>query len=231
MLARLEHLTELPLMLLAFVMVPLILGPLLWDISPEGLETVFALDLLVWAIFAIDLVAKVAVAPDRWGYVKKHPIDVLVVVIPFLRPLRLLRLFLYGYRAAVGARRLISLDFLLVYGFGLMIIMATVVTTAEHNAGGTIRTFPDALWWAMSTVTTVGYGDVVPVTTAGRAAAFVLMVGGITFFSAITANIAAFIVKSDNASEKAKDDGQEETVQRLTKEIEGLKREVGRLKR
>lgn len=99
LLARLEHLTELPLMLLAFLMVPLVLWPLLWHLSPEGLAAVYARDLFVWAAFAIDLMLKVAVAPDRRGYVKGHPIDVLVVVVPFLRPLRLLRLFLYGYRA------------------------------------------------------------------------------------------------------------------------------------
>lgn len=102
----------------------------------------------------------------------------------------------------MGARRLISLDFLLVYGFGLTIVAATIVTTVERGAGGTIKTFPGTLWWAMSTVTTVGYGDVTPVTPLGRAAAFVLMVGGITFFSAITANVAAFLVKTDSAGEK-----------------------------
>lgn len=131
----------------------------------------------------------------------------------------------------MGARRLISLDFLLVYGFGLTIVAATIVTTVERGAGGTIKTFPGTLWWAMSTVTTVGYGDVTPVTPLGRAAAFVLMVGGITFFSAITANVAAFLVKTDSAGEKSKESEQTVMLERLTREIEGLRREVASLKR
>ena len=131
----------------------------------------------------------------------------------------------------MGARRLISLDFLLVYGFGLTIVAATIVTTVERGAGGTIKTFPGTLWWAMSTVTTVGYGDVTPVTPLGRAAAFVLMVGGITFFSAITANVAAFLVKTDSAGEKSKESEQTVMLERLTREIEGLRQEVASLKR
>lgn len=51
------------------------------------------------------------------------------------------------------------------------------------------------MWWAATTVTTVGYGDTVPVTPAGRGIAVALMIAGIAFFSVLTANIAAFFVE------------------------------------
>jgi voltage-gated potassium channel len=143
---------------------------------------------------------------------------VLVVAVPFLRPLRILRILIFGSRAWVGARRLVNLDFLLVYGIGLVIISATIVASVEGGENASIHSFPDALWWSMTTITTVGYGDMVPVSTAGRAVGYVLMVGGIAFFSGFTANLASFLVKTKG--------GQEKAIHELTAQIEGLRKEI-----
>ena len=169
----------------------------------------------------MDLGIKVVVAPRRLAYLRRHWLEVLVVVIPFLRPLRILRIFIFGSRAWVGMRRLVNVDFLLVYGIGLVIVAATVVATVEVGENTSIHSFTDALWWAVVTITTVGYGDMVPVTAAGRAIAFVLMLGGIAFFSGVTANLASFLVKGGESDGKA--------LTQLAKEVEGLRREVARL--
>ncbi len=58
---------------------------------------------------------------------------------------------------------------------------------AEHGVNSQVDTFFDAVWWAFSTVTTVGFGDVVPVTTAGRLIGIVLMILGVTTFVSFTA--------------------------------------------
>ncbi len=66
---------------------------------------------------------------------------------------------------------------------------------AEQNApGANITSFGDALWWACSTVTTVGYGDRYPVTTEGRIIAVALMIVGISLLGAITASVATWMV-------------------------------------
>ena len=116
----------------------------------------------------MDLGVKVIIAPKRLAYIRQHWLEVLVVLLPFARPLRLARLFVYGSRAFVGVRRLTNVDFLLVYAIGLVIIAATVVTSVEVDPDSSIESFEDALWWSMTTVTTVGYGDTSPVTAAGR---------------------------------------------------------------
>ena len=118
-----------------------------------------------------------------------------MVVVPFFRPLRILRIFVFGSRAWVGVRRLVNVDFLLVYGIGLVVIAATIVASVEGGVGASINSFADALWWSFVTITTVGYGDMVPVTLVGRAVAVVLMLGGIAFFSGMTANLASFLIK------------------------------------
>ena len=222
LLHRIERLTELPLLIFAFVMIPLLVGPLFWNLSPRE-ETVFiTLDAFIWAVFAVDLGIKVVVAPYRSAYLRRHWLEVLVVVVPFFRPLRILRIFIFGSRAWVGVRRLVNVDFLLVYGIGLIIVAATVVTSVEIGENTSIQSFPDALWWAVVTITTVGYGDMVPVTAAGRAIGFILMFGGVAFFSGVTANLASYLVKGAEPDKRA--------LTQLTKEVEGLRQEVVRLR-
>ena len=88
--------------------------------------------------------------------------------------------------------------------------------------GASINSFADALWWAVVTITTVGYGDMVPVSLAGRAVAFILMLGGIAFFSGVTANLASLLVKSHDTEKKA--------VSQLVKEVEGLRQEIAKMR-
>jgi voltage-gated potassium channel len=223
LLLRIERLTELPLLVLSFAMVPLLVGHFFWDLSP-GEKAVFAtLDSLIWALFAVDLVVKVLVAPRRVAYLRSHWLEVLIVLIPFFRPIRLLRLFVFGGRAFFGVRRLVHVDFLAVYGIGLVIIAATLVASTERGAeNASITSFPDALWWAMATITTVGYGDKVPVTIAGRGVAYVLMLGGIAFFSGLTANLASLLVRANG--QQSGDSAQ------LVREIQSLRREVAMLR-
>ena len=218
LLHRIERITELPFLVLAFAMIPLLVGPLVWDMTPQEESTFLIIDYFIWALFAVDLIVKVVVAPHRLKYLKRHWLEVIIVIVPFFRPLRILRIFIFGSRAWVGMRRLVNVDFLLVYGIGLVIIAATVVASVEGGEGASIHSFADALWWAVVTITTVGYGDMVPVTLAGRAIAFVLMLGGIAFFSGMTANLASFLIKGKDTDKKA--------VENLLKEIEGLRKDL-----
>ena len=198
---RLVRITEIPLILLSFAMIPLLIGPLLWEMS-ETQEIVFlALDGIIWLVFAVDLAVKFTVAPRKLAFLRSHWATVLIVLLPFARPLRLVRLVLFAARMARGIGRLMNMDFLLVYAVGLIIISATVATSAEQGQG-TIETFPDALWWSIVTATTVGYGDISPVTPLGRAVAVVLMLGGIGLFGALTANLASVLVRSEDTVEK-----------------------------
>ena len=115
-----------------------VLGP-----EPGTSEAVaFALDMFIWALFAADLAVKVAVAPRRAEYLRQHWLEVLVVLIPFARPLRILRLIVFGSRAYRGAVRLAHLDFLAVYAIGLVLIVATIVMTAERGTGLAHRVLP-----------------------------------------------------------------------------------------
>jgi len=231
LLERVEKLTELPLLVLALAMIPLVVLPFVADLSPEIEETFLALDWFIWATFAADLGVRTYLSDARLRYLRRNWLDVVIVVLPMLRPLRVLRAtrLLRGARAfrlislvraaAAAARSLTSLRNALgmrpVLGVALALILscAGVMTLVERGAdGSTIHGFGDALWWAVSTVSTVGYGDAVPRTMAGRGIAYVLILLGVAIFSLVTANLASFFVEQEQRLEGDKLD---EVLQRL----------------
>ncbi len=222
MLEHAERYTELPLLALSFVMIPLLIGPPLWDLTTNEAQVFYILDAIVWAMFAIDLVVKIVIAPSRLQYVRSHLLDVIVVAVPFFRPLRILRVFLFGSRILVGGRRLVGVDYLLVYALGIVIISGTIVASVEGGEGSSIRSFPDALWWSFVTVSTVGYGDMFPITIAGRAVAVVLMLTGIGLFGGLAANVASMLIRTDEADDEPMHD--------LLTEIRLLRHEVAELR-
>ena len=82
---------------------------------------------------------------------------------------------------------------------GLTLVTSAVAFTIAEDVGDgrRINSFFDALWWAAATITTVGYGDIYPVTPAGRVIAVFTMIVGISTLATVTARIAQFLIKSD----------------------------------
>lgn len=196
-LERIERITELPLMLLSFTLIPIFTGLYLWDLSPLETRIYSQAQIVVWALFAVALLTKIAVAPDKLRYIRKNWLEVLLVVIPVIRPLRILRAIIWITRDITRMNRLITIESLLAYGIGTVLLAATVVTTAERTAdGANILSFPDALYWSFVTVSTVGYGDHFPVTVVGKFTAVFLMFFGIGIFGAIAGKIFAALSKS-----------------------------------
>jgi voltage-gated potassium channel len=224
LLERIDRLTELPGLALSFIMVPLLVAPTLWDLSAKDMTIITVLDVMIWAYFAVELTVKVAISPRKMAYLKSHWLDVLIVVVPFLRSVRLIRVVIFGARAIQGFRRLTQVNFLLVYSLGLILIAATVVFSVEQgHEGASITSFSDALWWSAVTISTVGYGDITPVTTAGRVVALVLMMGGIALFGTLTANLASFFVRAEN--------GRKGDTDALVNEVQQLREEMARMRR
>lgn len=208
---RYGHATDAPLTVLAVAMIPLLGVPLVIELS-HTVERVFvAADYFIWAVFAGDYGVRLYLTPRRWRYVQTHIPDLVIVLVPFLRPLRVLRsarvlrLLRLSRLAAVAGKVLVDvrailrsrgLNYVLLVITVLVFVAAGLVREFERGAGGaTIQTYAEALWWAVTTITTVGYGDEFPVTAAGRAIAVVLMVAGIALFGVLTATIAAYFVE------------------------------------
>ena len=152
-----------------------------------------------WALFALDLLIGILKSSNKKSYLKSHPLEILSVALPFLRPLRLLRVITFGalviQKIAVGKHLAITFK---VFLFSILIayIAAVQITITERDVPtSNIKSFGDGLWWAVTTVTTVGYGDKFPTTSMGRVLAVGLMLVGISLMGVITASVAAWFVK------------------------------------
>jgi voltage-gated potassium channel len=157
-----------------------------------------AIDTALTVLFITEFTARFAASFDRRGYLRSHWIDLLALipiarglrVARLLRVLRLTRFFAGTYRAVVRAERMRGAEgiALVVVGWSaIMVICCIALYAVEAGANEQIRTPFDALWWGVTTLSTVGYGDVVPVTPEGRLVAGTLMLLGIGLFGAITA--------------------------------------------
>ncbi len=151
-----------------------------------------------WIVFAVDYVVRLTITERRGRWFVRHLLDLAIVALPMLRPLRLMRFLtiLALIQRGAGAR---LRGQVIVYTIGatvlLILITALAVLDAEQDDGGNIRTFGEAVWWALVTLASVGYGDYYPVTAAGRTIAGGLMVAGVALLGAVTATLASWIIE------------------------------------
>jgi voltage-gated potassium channel len=184
--------TDWPLMGSALVFLAAYSVQVIGNLSGTRAAAIEVIIWVTWAMFVIDYVANLALAPQRGRWFVRH-------LLPVLRPLRLLRLVtLLRVMNRVGSNELRGRILTYVLGSALLLtyVSALAVLDAEENAAkSNIHNIGDALWWAVVTVTTVGYGDYYPVTFVGRVVAVGLMVGGIAVLGVVTASVASWLVQ------------------------------------
>ncbi|ENM5907329.1 potassium channel family protein [Vibrio mimicus] len=202
LLEKVENTTETPMLVLSVIYVVVALLPDIAVLSPEDLEFLDGLLWIVWGIFATELLVKIFVSPKPLQYMVQNWPDVLIVAMPFLRPLRFLRILLVlpkAWRQTRSVLRQKTFSFIGLTSLSTVLLSAAFVYLVEKGTPSPINSYSDALWWAMSTITTVGYGDMYPVTGFGRGVAVFLMLTGITLFGLLTASVASFFVEDDTA--------------------------------
>ena len=196
-------------------------------LSPTARTACHVIDLIAWIMFAVDYVIRIGLAANRWHYWSRHLHDLAIIALPILRPLRLLRLVMLlrvlNRSATASLRGKIAIY---VVGSSLLLIFcaALAVLDAErHHPGANIETFPDALWWAATTVTTVGYGDRYPTTGEGRFVAAGLMIGGIALLGVVTASIASWLIDGVRDADAASANATRADISALRTEVQELK--------
>ncbi|MFE6665620.1 ion channel [Streptomyces sp. NPDC057697] len=197
---RWEQRTEVPLFGASLLF---LLGYAVRVLAPRDAEPwrdiALALVLATWLVFAADYAVRLRLSGLGHRFVRVHWLDTLVLLLPLLRPLRLIRVY-----TAVQQRRAqprLSLYARVISYAGATAVLlgfsaALAVYHQEHRVpDATIRTFGDAVWWACATLTTVGYGDAVPVTPGGRVVAAGLMACGLGLLGAVTGSFSSWLLQ------------------------------------
>jgi voltage-gated potassium channel len=223
-LARWRRKTAVPLVVVAVGTVPLLFLSFVADDLPRHDQRLLAgVNIFVFLAFLVDYLVGLRLATSRTAYLRSEKLALVIVVasglafvpsVSVLGSLRLarlapavrafsamMRLLSAGDASRSEARNIIrqrSLAFALGMTGFVWVTAAVVFTMVEEvGVGQDIESFFDALWWSAATVTTVGYGDIAPVTPVGRIFGLLAMVVGITSFGVVTARLAAFLVSDD----------------------------------
>lgn len=220
-LERWHRTTEWPIMLAALLYLVVYSWQVLDSTSaPRGTGLVLQ---AIWIAFAVHYVVSLVLAPNRVSWFVRHLHELVIVALPMLRPLRLLRLLTtlsVLHRVAGTALR----GRVLIYVFGASTLLVYIAALAMYDAEGRhpdsiITSFWDALWWAVVSVTTVGYGDLYPVTLTGRLIAVALMIYGIALLGVVTATLASWLVQQVAEEEAKSTAATVEHVDELRREI------------
>ena len=210
--------TDLPLLLLAVGSLPLLLLELVSHrLTQNDQRFITAVNVIIFIAFAVDYLVELTITYKRSTYIRTQWASLIIVFSQLLALLPALGFFgiLRGVRALRVAGTLIRVIGIgtasreqgrkffkekaasVAFGIaGLTLISSAVGFTMAEDVGDgrRIHSFFDALWWSASTITTVGYGDIYPVTAAGRVIAVFTMVVGISTLAVVTARIAQFLI-------------------------------------
>jgi voltage-gated potassium channel len=199
---------------------------------PHGREAyvLWVISWIVWGLFIVDYVVRLYLASNRWHWFVRHLLDFAIVALPLVRPLRLLRLLVLieVLQKAIGNAFRGRIVVYTVSGVLLLIYTSSLAVFDKERflPGATINSFGKALWWSITTVTTVGYGDVYPVTNTGRIIAVLLMIGGISLVGVVTAALASWIIERVSEEEAVIQTATAAHIEELRGEIRELSEEL-----
>ena len=200
--ARWEQRTEIPLFVGSLLFIAAYATRVLAVSIPSFWRNLcLAAMLTLWVLFAADYLVRWRLGGQRFlRFVSTHFLHTAVVVLPLLRPLRIVPLYDVIQRRQ-GEPRLSLYARVIAYASLSTLLLgfsgALAVYQQERGApGATMRTFGDAVWWAASTLSTVGYGDITPVTRLGRVIATGMMAGGLGLLGAVTGSFSSWLMQT-----------------------------------
>jgi voltage-gated potassium channel len=204
-----ERVTRYPMAVLGVVWLVLAIVTLTASVSGRTSTAAVAVLFALWIVMLVEYVVRLVVSPDRRGYVRRRWVEPATVVLPPLQGWHLVgmeRVTLLVHEAALRVGVVLrhhSLFRVLGAAAGMIFLGAWLTLLfEEHTKGSNLHTYPDSLWWAIVTVTTVGYGDRFPTTAGGRLVAVVLMLVGIGLIGVLTATVASVFIKEHTDANK-----------------------------
>ena len=188
--------------------------------KPETRKVLLIADTVLCAAFLVDFIIHVTTAESKWRYLATWGWIDLVSSIPVfmigrwgrvarvaraLQWIRAVRISTILWKVLLVEKRRSAGLASIIVAFWLLIGGSVAILEFEQVPGANILTAEDALWWALSTMTTVGYGDRFPITSEGRMIAAVLMITGVGLFGVLSGTIAGWFLASESSSHADRD--------------------------
>lgn len=204
-------------------------------------ETAF-FDWLVWWFFVVESLLLISMVDNKWRYLRTNWMNVFIIaaglpiilwgyspLAAILRSLRLLLMVGLIFRLASTVRKVLNKNQLgktLLVSLILVFISGVIISAIDPA----FKTPADGIWWALVTISTVGYGDYSPVSIPGRIFASVLIVSGVVLFSLVTANLAAYFVEKE-VEQETKDEEQylDQAVEKLHARLKNIENQLEKL--
>lgn len=194
-----ERKTSIPLAALAVVYLAIYSFEVLIDAHGATKSTLESISNIIWAIFWADYAIRFALAPKKFAFLRANLLEMASLVLPAIRAFRMLRvLTAFNQISQFATSKAARVNLFLFASLPLIFFMCAlgILDVERHASGSTIQSFGDAVWWSLTTIATVGYGDLYPVTISGRLIAAVLLFTGIGSMSLITANVASWLSRN-----------------------------------
>jgi voltage-gated potassium channel len=206
---RIERVTRFPMAVLGIVWLVIGIVVLTTDVNNSASTALVGVLFVLWVIMLVEYLVRLVVTPDTTGYLKRRWVEPATVVVPVFQGWHVIGIEKMTLLVREGELRMEailkhhSLFRVLIAVAGTLFAGAWLVLLFEKNAkGSNIHDYPDALWWAIVTVTTVGYGDRYPITEGGRIVAVILMLVGIGLIGVLTATVASLFIKEHTDANK-----------------------------
>jgi voltage-gated potassium channel len=235
-----EKFFEVPVMISVLMLIPV----LIIEYSQQSLDSVaLYLNWGIWLVFLMEYVVLFYFADDKIKFIKSHKIELIIVIFSFpivpeglastgflrfarlprlLNALRFFRLAALLSRFGTTVKAIFNskgLRFIVYATIAIVLFFGFLFFISEPD----VQSYSDGLWWALVTITTVGYGDITPLTNLGRIIASSLMVMGIGFIATITAAVSSYFISSFSDKEI--------TINELGEKLDKLEQEIKNLKK
>lgn len=211
--------------------------PFHWLLGESGVlapKLAHSFDVIIWLFFLFETAFLTYLVRDKRRYLLDNWVNLVIIgagipllvgdyslIAGMLRALRavlVLGIFVHFSKTLRTVLARNSLGATLV--FSLLVVVVAGLLISRLDPG--IKSLSDGMWWAWVTVTTVGYGDVVPTTVAGRLFGSLIILLGVAVFALLTANISAFLIGRDTEKEEAELRGRLKDIQSRVQRIEEL---------
>jgi len=237
-----EHFFQVPVMVSVLMLIPV----LIIEYTQQNLNSLaIYLNWGIWLVFLLEYTVLLYFVEDKINFIKTHKLELFIIIFSFpivpeglassgflrfarlprlLNSLRFFRLAALLGKFGITVKSIFNskgLRFIVYTTIGLVLFFGFLFYISEPH----VETYSDGLWWALVTITTVGYGDITPVSTLGRIIAGALMVMGIGFIATITAAVSSYFISSFNDNEVTINDLGEK-LDKIEKELNILKKEI-----